>query len=100
MTEGVDPILRAHDWKRIWEEDGGLKSAFDHIRMSYFKRAGLVEPWEGEKLGKLALASRILDMVEDHAKAVIAAGTLAEHGDAKAQQIAAVPEHKRRWLNI
>jgi hypothetical protein len=94
----IDPILRGQDWDRIWNEDEGLKFAFERIRETYFERAGLVEPWEGDKLAKLALAGRILDMVKAHVQSVIAAGTIAAHTQDKADQIAKLPEHKRRWL--
>jgi hypothetical protein len=95
-------IVRANEWRRMWEGDlvlgDGLESRFNDIRMAYFERAGLVEPWEGDKLAKLALAGRILDMVKGHVQAVIEDGAIAATDAAHADKIAALPERKRTWL--
>lgn len=96
MTER-DPIIRANQWKLAYDEEGGLKDMFEHIRREYFRRAGLVEPWEGEKLGKLALAGRIVDMVEDHVRHIIDTGKMAEADQIYAEKIADLPERKRFW---
>jgi hypothetical protein len=98
----LDPIIRANEFKRIWEGDpsigDGLKHVFDGIRKTYFERAGQVDPWEGDKLNKLALASRIVDMVEAHVKAAIDSGLIAERDRDAAEKIAKLPERKRRFL--
>jgi hypothetical protein len=96
----IDPIQRGNEWARIWEGEDGLKQAFENIKLEYFKRAGLIEPWEGDKLGKLALAARIVDMVQDHAQAIIDTGKIAEDAQSKANRIADLPEHKRKFLGL
>lgn len=97
-----DPIIRANEFKRIWEGDPiigeGLRHIFDGIRHTYFERAGTIDPWEGAKLNKLALASRIVDMVEDHIQAAINSGLIAERDQAAASRIADMPEQRKRWL--
>lgn len=92
-------IVRANEWKRLFEEDGGIKDMFEHIRMEYFKRAGQLDPWEGEKLGKLAMAGRIVDMVESHVRSIIENGSIAEGDLIRAEKIAELPLHKRKWLS-
>jgi len=100
----MDPVLRGAEWARVWEGDpvlgDGLKHAFEQIKKAYFERAGLVDPWEGDKLGKLALASRIVDMVEGHVHGVINNGLVETANRNAADQIANLPERKRKWLDI
>lgn len=99
-----DPVLRGAEWSRLWDGDpilgDGLKIAFEKIKQAYFERAGLIEPWEGDKLGKLALARRIVDMVEGHVHSVISDGLIEDANRAQADKIANLPERKKRLLDF
>ena len=78
---------------------------FDGIRQAYFRRAGKLEvtlPADVRinALERLSFASNVLDMVEDHIRAIIDDGKIEEHNGIYAERIAALPERKRRWLDF
>ena len=99
-----DPLIRANQWKLAYDGEGGIRDAFDTIRLAYFKRAGNLDGLKMDEhaaaLHKLALAARIVDMVEDHVRAIMDTGLIAETNQQYADRIAAVPERKRRFLNF
>jgi hypothetical protein len=72
--------------------------------MDYFAKAGRLDGLSmtehASALHKLALASRIVDMVEDHIRSYIDAGKIAKSEVDYADQIASLPERKRRWLSL
>ena len=98
----TDPIIRANQWKQAYEGEGGLREIFDDIRKAYFKRAGNLDGLKMDEhtaaLHKLALASRIVDMVDDHVRAIIDDGKLEQHNTIYAERIADLPERKKNWL--
>jgi hypothetical protein len=101
----TDPLIRSNQWKRAYSEEGGLRDMFDDIRQAYFKRAGKLEVTlpadvRANALERLSFASNVLDMVEDHIRAIIDDGKIAEHNVIYAEKIAGVPERKRRFLNL
>lgn len=97
-----DPITRANQWRLAYEGEGGIKEAFDAIRGAYFKRAGNLDGLKMDEqaaaLHKLALASRIVDMVDDHIRAIIDDGKIEENNQIYADKIAGLPKRKRQWL--
>ena len=98
----TDPILRANQWKQAYEGDGGIRDMFDSIRKAYFERAGNLDGLKMDEqaaaLHKLALASRIVDMVDDHIRAIMDDGKIAEHSEVYATKIAGLPERKKKWI--
>lgn len=100
----TDPIIRANQWKQALEGEGGIREILDDIRMEYFTKAGKLDHLamneHAAALHKLALASRIVDMVEDHIRSYIDDGKLAQNANAFADKIASLPERKRRWLSV
>ena len=100
-----DPIIRANRWKQAYSDDGGLKDMFDGIRQAYFRRAGKLDvtlPADVRMtaLERLSFASNVLDMVEDHVRAIIDDGKIEQHNEIYAERIAALPQRKRGWLNF
>lgn len=78
--------------------------AFDVLRNEYAKRiasvAADVEPSANEKMTKLGLAIRVLDLVEAQVDAVITAGTVADRERKHAAQIERIPIEKRRIMGL
>lgn len=97
-----DPITRANQWRLAYEGEGGIKEAFDGIRGAYFKRAGNLDGFSMDEqaaaLHKLALASRICDMVEDHIRAIMDDGKIELNNQIYAEKIAGLPKRKAKWL--
>lgn len=98
----TDPITRKNQWQLAYEGEGGIREAFDAIRSAYFKRAGHLDGLKMDEqaaaLHKLALASRIVDMVEDHVRAIMDDGKIEEHNQIHTDKIAGLPERKRKWI--
>lgn len=99
-----DPIIRANRWKLAYEEEGGLGDILDSIRQAYFKRAGGLDGLTIEQhaaaLHKLATAARIVDMVDDHIRAIIDTGKIEEANARFVERVADIPERKRKWLGL
>ena len=58
------------------------------------------EPWETDKLKKVALGIKIVGMLKDEISAVTIDGKLAEHAEKAAKRIAEIPERKRKWAGF
>lgn len=56
------------------------------------------EPWETAKITKLAIAQRVIKSVEQHIIMAVMDGVQADSNLARAKQIAAIPEAKRKFL--
>jgi hypothetical protein len=99
-----DPIIRANQWKLAYEGEGGIRDMFDSIRKAYFERAGNLDGLKIDEhaaaLHKLALASRIVDMVDDHVRAIIDDGKIEQHNADYAERIKDLPERKKNWLKF
>lgn len=100
----IDPIIRANQWRLAYEGEGGIRDMFDSIRKAYFERAGNLDGLKLDEhaaaLHKLALAARIVTMVDDHVRAIIDDGKIAEHNTIYAERIADLPERKKNWLKF
>ncbi|WP_093021165.1 hypothetical protein [Sphingobium sp. YR768] len=56
------------------------------------------DPTATDKMIKLAVAQRVINAVEGHIKAAMADGAFAMSEKARADEIAKLPEAKRRWI--
>lgn len=94
-----EQIDRAHRAREA--RDGFLAPAMAEIRAEYIAALTMLaanEPWETGKITKLAVAIKVIDKVDEQLSAIIAGGTVAEHAQARAEQIARIPETKRKML--
>lgn len=58
------------------------------------------EPWQSDKIVKLAIATRVIDKVEEQFHAVMLSGDSVARKAARAEQIAQIPARKRRWADM
>lgn len=75
--------------------------AVEGIRAEYLARLTEIaanEPWNSDKIVKLAIASRVIDAVESHLANAIMAGRVEQQNAERARQIEDLPAHKRRWI--
>lgn len=93
-----DPVVIAKRWKMTLAEEGGIGDILNSLQERYLKRMGEVEPWETEKLAKLAVASRVAGLVRDEILAIIAHGSVQENHRAHIEKIERLPTAKRRWI--
>lgn len=91
-------IARGQRWKLFYEEEGGLRDILADIGRTYIERMSLVEPWETEKLSKLAMANKIVGQLDSVVREIIASGQVAEHAKAHTKKIESLPAAKRRWI--
>lgn len=92
---------RAKGYRAKAAMDEFLTPALSVIRAEYadaHMKLCVKEPWETNKLIKLAVAHRVIDMVEQQIRAAIIDGDVAATEKNRAERIAAIPEAKRRWL--
>src|SRR3546814_16639375 len=71
VLQSDDPSRRANRWKAFDEEDGGLRDMIAMLGQTYLERLSQVEPWETEKLSKLAMANRITQQLDGFVRSVI-----------------------------
>lgn len=82
--------------------DEFISPAMEALRAEYLEalsRLAVSEPWSANKLVKLAIAQRVINAVEQHIKTLIMDGEIAAKEKSRADEIAKLPEAKRRWLN-
>lgn len=91
-------IKRGQRWKLFYEEDGGLRDILATIGRTYIDRMSDVEPWEADKLSKLAMANKIVGQLDNVVREIIASGQVAEHSKAHTKKIESLPAAKRRWI--
>ena len=94
----IDPIARAQRWALFYNEEGGLKDILEALRLAYLDRMSAVEPWETDKLSKLAVASKVTRAVDDEIRSIIASGTVAATHRDHIRKIEAIPASKRKWI--
>lgn len=90
---------RAFHAQRALEEF--VSPAVESLREEYLqalKHLAANEPWATDKIVKLAVAQRVIDVVEQQMRAIIAGGEAAQHQINRAAQLAAIPETKRNML--
>jgi len=99
-TEGVEG-RRARGYRAKAAMEEFFAPAMDVMRDEYMAALTKIaanEPWETAKMTKLAVAQRVIDTVYQHAMAAILDGEMAAQEKNRAEQIAALPEAKRKWL--
>lgn len=61
-------------------------------------RLAAEEPWASDKITKLAIAQRVIDMIEDHLRTAVMDGTESAKTIEHARRVAQIPERKRTML--
>lgn len=93
-----ETVMRGRRWKTFYDEQGGISEAIDSIRKTYLERMMVIEPWETDKLSKLAMASKIAGELDNYFRAIIANGEIAHSAIESAKKIEKLPYAKRRFL--
>lgn len=91
-------VLRARRWRSFYDEEGGLNDMLAAIGRTYIERMSAVEPWETEKLAKLAMANKIVQQVDACVREIIDAGKVAENHIEHVKRIEKLPASKRRFI--
>ena len=94
------PIIKGNEWARLWLGDDGLEAAFDHIKRTYFERAGMLTPDQSDQYHALALASRVVDMVKAHAYGIIETGQMADLAEKAKRDIEELTPYQRKIRGI
>lgn len=74
-----------------------IQALRDEYRDAQMK-AAINEPWAPDKIIKLSVAQRVINTVEDQLKVAITDGEIAGKEKSRAEQIAKLPEAKRKWI--
>jgi hypothetical protein len=93
-------LARAQRWSAFYAEPGGLAEMLAHLTEKLMAEAVQGEPWETDKLKKIALGIKIVGMLKSEVLAVTIDGKLAEHAELAAKRIAELPERKRKWAGF
>ena len=91
-------VLRGRRWSLFYTEEGGLKDILAEIGKTYIARMSMVEPWETDKLSKLAMANKIVGELDTCIRKIIADGEVAHHAVEHQKKIEKLPAAKRRFL--
>ena len=95
-----DALQRGRRWAAFYEEEQGLSDMLDLIGSTYIRRMSAVEPWETDKLTKLAMANKITDQLRGLVKEIIVSGEIAAAAKRHADKIEQLPMRKRRLLGL
>tara|TARA_R110002074_G_scaffold262994_2_gene435124 strand:- start:10401 stop:10703 length:303 start_codon:yes stop_codon:yes gene_type:complete len=98
MTE--EDIRRGQRWAAFYAEEGGLRDILTAIGATYIERMSSVEPWETDKLAKLAMANKITKQIDVFVQEIIGTGKVAQAAQRHAEKIEQIPERKRRLLGL
>lgn len=93
-----DPVARSQRWALFYSEEGGLRDILEGLRAAYLDRMSGIEPWETDKLSKLAVASRVTQAIDAEVRAIIDAGTVTAAHREHVKKIERLPAAKRRWI--
>ena len=94
---------RARGFRASAALDEFVAPAIEQLRSEYMAaltQLAVSEPWASDKLVKLAVAQRVINIVEQHFKQLVADGEITAAKISRAQEIARLPEAKRKWLNV
>lgn len=84
-----------------WDEFIG--PALESARADYMEaltRVAANEPWQSDKIVKLAMATRVIDLVGSHIQSIVTNGAVEARRADHARQIEDLPAVKRRWLQF
>lgn len=91
-------IARAQRWQAFYAEPGGIGDMLARLTAEHMREAVACEPWETDRLKKVALSLKIIGELEQAIRGVAADGKLAERAAEHAERVANIPERKRKWL--
>jgi len=83
--------------------DEFLAPAFEAVRAEYLSalmKTATNEPWETTKIRNLSIAQSAINEVERQIRAIVTDGEMAASQKSRAEKIAALPEHKRKWIDF
>lgn len=89
---------RGRRWAAFYEEEGGLRDMLALIRSTYVERMSDLEPWETDKLAKLAMAGKIAGQLDGLILSIINDGRIEEAATEHRRKIEALPARKRKLL--
>lgn len=75
--------------------------ALDEAREAYLHamtRIAAEEPWQSAKISKLAIAQRVIDMIDEHLRIAISQGVESARAIDHARRVADIPERRRTIL--
>lgn len=78
-----------------------VQPALVDARATYLEamtRIAADEPWQAGKITKLAIAQRVIDLVEEHLRAAMANGIEAQKTIDHANKVSDIPERRRTIL--
>lgn len=93
-----DPVQIANKWRLAMADEGGIGEILDRLEVSYIKRLSELEPWETDKMHKLASAAKVTRAVKAEIMSIIASGKVEEDRRAHVERIEKLPVTKRRFL--
>ena len=96
-----DPIEAATDAQKVLDEF--LTPAFEAVNDTYVARLAQIaasEPWDTDKIAKLAIAVRVAQEVRAQIEAVVTAGKLAAAEHLRAEKIERIPLAKRKYMGV
>lgn len=68
------------------------------IYLEAMTRIAADAPWEAGKITKLAIAQKVIDLVEEHLRTAMFDGATAQQAVDRARMVSEIPEHKRTIL--
>lgn len=95
-TERADRGRRANE-----AFDEFVSPALTMARATYLEamtRIAADEPWQAAKITKLAIAQKVIDMIEEHMRASMLDGAEAQRAIDHARKVSDIPEHRRTLL--
>lgn len=99
MNDEARIAARGQALRRLYEEEGGVGEILQALSTEYLNRLSAVEPWETDKLAKLAIARKVVEQVDNALKAIMADGVVADRARESARKIEAIPIRRRRWAD-
>lgn len=94
---------RARGFRAKSALDEFVGPAMDVLRAEYIaalSKIAVEEPWASDKIVKLAVAQRVINAVEQQMRRAVSEGEMAAGKISRADEIAKLPEAKRKWLQV
>lgn len=98
MTDN-DPIRRKKRWEAFYNESGGFRDMILTLQATYLQHIIDADPRQVAVIANMKIAHKIAVELDGLAQSIIADGKVAEAATAHAEKIAAIPDHKRRWVS-
>lgn len=68
--------------------------------MAALTKVAASEPWQSDKVVKLAVATNVVSKVQEHLRAAIMTGDAARARISRATEIEQIPARKRKWIDF